>query len=56
MLYDLEVVEQFCESKRPSRLVINMGFLVLQLQDIYILPGDYAKLFRISINSLRYFT
>ncbi|CAD8096149.1 unnamed protein product [Paramecium primaurelia] len=55
-IFSLQLVKQFCVSKRPSRLVINLGYLAFQIQSIYILPGEYARIFRISINSLRHFS
>ncbi|CAD8111471.1 unnamed protein product [Paramecium sonneborni] len=55
-IFSLQQVKQFCVSKRPSRLVINLGYFAFQVQQIYILPGEYTKIFRISINSLRHFS
>ncbi|CAD8195929.1 unnamed protein product [Paramecium octaurelia] len=55
-IFSLQLVKQFCVSKRPSRLVINLGYFAFQIQSIYILPGEYARIFRISINSLRHFS
>ncbi|CAD8121799.1 unnamed protein product [Paramecium sonneborni] len=55
-IFSLQLVKQFCVSKRPSRLVINLGYFAFQVQQIYILPGEYARIFRISINSLRHFS
>ncbi|KAM3128538.1 hypothetical protein pb186bvf_019381 [Paramecium bursaria] len=56
LLLQLQAVKQYCLSKKPSRLIINIGYFALQLQRINIIYGDYSRLFNVSINSLRYFT
>lgn len=55
-MLSLNVVKQYCISKKPSRIVINLGFTALKLIGIPILPTTYSKIYKISLSTLRFFT